>query len=214
MREASTHGLFFVLEGIDGSGKSTQTRHLAARLRAEGFSCRETREPTEAPIGALLRRILSGDLSADPHVIATLFAADRIEHVTRPGDGLCAMLSQGESVVCDRYYFSSYAYHGVDMDMDWVIHTNAPSAERLRPSLTIFLDVPIETALERLRSNRPQLELYETEERLRAVRSKYFEAFENLQESERISIVSADASEALVAERVWTAVSAYLKASL
>lgn len=141
-------GKFIALEGIDGSGKSSQIGRLVKRLEGLGIPCRETREPTGGPVGSLIRQIFTGRVTADNRVIAALYAADRIDHLVNEVDGLCAAIDSGITVVSDRYYFSSYAYHSVDVDMDWVIGANALSAQLLRPTLTVFLDVPVDTALE------------------------------------------------------------------
>lgn len=126
-------GKFIALEGIDGSGKSSQIGRLTARLEGMGVRCLATREPTGGPVGSLIRQIFTGRVTADPRVIAALYAADRIDHLVNEVDGLCAVLDKGITVVSDRYYFSSYAYHSVDVDMDWVIQANALSAGLLRP---------------------------------------------------------------------------------
>ena len=203
-------GMFFAFEGIDGSGKSTQIRRLVEKLKAMGLRCHETREPTDGPIGSVVHQMMTGRIAADPRVISSLFAADRLDHLTNPVNGLCAVIDRGITVVTDRYYFSSYAYNGVEMDMDWVIQSNRLSAETLRPTLTIFLDIPVQTALERIAKNRVHTELYEKEERLMAVRQKYLEAFEKLKDQERVAIIDADTDPRTVAERVWEAVQTVL----
>ena len=136
-------GKFIALEGIDGSGKSSQIGRLVQRIEGLGLRCRADREPTGGPVGSLIRQIFTGRVSADNRVIAALYAADRLDHLVNEVDGLCAAIDQGITVVSDRYYFSSYAYHSVDIDMDWVIGANALSADLLRPTVTIFLDVQI-----------------------------------------------------------------------
>ena len=108
-------GKFIVLEGIDGSGKSSQTAPLVKHIEALGVPCRETREPTDGPVGSLIRQIFTGRVTADNRVIAALYAADRIDHLVNEVDGLLAAVDQGVTVVSDRYYFSSYAYHSVDV---------------------------------------------------------------------------------------------------
>ena len=153
-RSTVEKGKFIALEGIDGSGKSSQIGPLVKRLEGLGVPCRETREPTGGPVGSLIRQIFTGRVTADNRVIAALYAADRIDHLVNEVDGLCSAIDSGITVVSDRYYFSSYAYHSVDVDMDWVIQANALSAQLLRPTLTVFLDVPVETALERIHKNR------------------------------------------------------------
>ena len=199
-------GLFFAFEGIDGSGKSTQIRLLVEKLRERGLRCYETREPTDGPVGSIVHQIMTGRIKADGRVISSLFASDRLDHLTNPVNGLYKEIDRGITVVTDRYYFSSYAYNGVDMDMDWVIECNRLSAELLRPTLNIFLDIPVSTALDRIARNRLHTELYEKEERLTAVRSNYFKVFEQLQAVERVAVIDANADVETVAQRVWEAV--------
>lgn len=198
-------GTFIALEGIDGSGKSSQIGRLTARLEGMGVRCLATREPTGGPVGSLIRQIFTGRVSADPRVIAALYAADRIDHLVNEVDGLCAAIDQGITVVSDRYYFSSYAYHSVDIDMDWVIGANALSADLLRPTVTIFLDVPVETAVERIRQNRFVEEIFDGEDRLRQTRALYFKAFERLKDVENVVVVDGSGAQEQVAERIWAA---------
>jgi len=199
-------GGLIALEGIDGSGKSTQAELLAEELSRRGFRCRATREPTGAPVGSLIRQIMTGRLRADNRVIAALFAADRLDHLLNETDGIARMVQDGVTVVTDRYYFSSYAYHAVDVDMDWVIEANRLSAEILRPAVTVFLDVPVETALARIAASRERTELFEERSRLCRVRENYFAAFEKLAGIERVAVIDGGDDAATVAERVWEAV--------
>ena len=203
-------GYFFAFEGIDGSGKSTQIRLLVEKLRQKGLACHETREPTDGPVGAIVHQIMTGRIKADGRVISSLFASDRLDHLTNPVNGLCKEIDRGITVVTDRYYFSSYAYNGVDMPMDWVMECNRLSAELLRPTLHIFLDIPVSTAMARIAKNRLHTELYEKEERLTAVRDNYFKVFEQLKDVERVAVIDADADVETVAQRVWEAVPAVL----
>ena len=202
-------GKFIALEGIDGSGKSTQIGRLVRRLTERGVTCHATREPTGRPVGALIRQALTGQTPLDPRVIAALYAADRIDHLVNGEDGLLSLVERGVTVVTDRYYFSSYAYHSVDMDMDWVIEANSFSAGLLRPTLTVFLDVPVDRAMERIRRGRDHVELFEKEDRLQKTRALYFEAFERLKGEETVAVVDGDGPEDEVAGRVWAAVSPY-----
>lgn len=200
-------GRFIVLEGIDGSGKSSQIGPLVKRLEGLGLPCRADREPTGGPVGSLIRQIFTGRVTADNRVIAALYAADRIDHLVNEVDGLCAAIDKGITVVSDRYYFSSYAYHSVDMDMEWVIQANSVSAGLLRPTLTVFLDVPVETALERIHKNRFVEEIFDREDRLRKTRELYFKAFDRLKDAEKVAVVDGSGTPEEVAERVWAAVS-------
>ena len=206
-------GKFIVLEGIDGSGKTSQIGRLVKRIEGLGLRCRADREPTGGPVGALIRQIFTGRVSADNRVIAALYAADRLDHLVNDVDGLCAAIDRGITVVSDRYYFSSYAYHSVDVDMDWVIGANALSADLLRPTVTVFLDVPVETAVARIRKNRFVEEIFDGEDRLRQTRALYFEAFERLEDVETVAVVDGSGTEDEVAERIWAAVSPYFSGS-
>ena len=200
-------GKFIVIEGIDGAGKGTQIKKLMKRLMTNNIKCYATREPTDSPIGSLIHQIMTGRISADNRAIACLFAADRVDHLVNSIDGIHQKINAGITVISDRYYFSSYAYHGVDIDIDWVININSISAEILRPTLTVFLDIPVETALERIEKERFHTELFENRERLIEVKNKYFEAFEKTKNVENVAIVDADTDADTVEARIWDALS-------
>lgn len=181
--------LFIALEGIDGSGKSTQAKLLTQRLTSLGHRVYTTFEPTDGLVGSVIRNIMKGRISADHKTIAGLFVADRLDHLLNDVNGIVKKLKEGYTVITDRYYFSSYAYHGTHMSIDWVIDANAMSAEILRPDINVFIDVPPETSMQRL-SNRGTIELYESLDNLHKVRAKYFEAFEKLKHEENIVIIN------------------------
>ena len=203
-------GRFFALEGIDGSGKSTQLPLLARRLEALGRPCVQTREPTGGPMGTLLRQVLTGQVDCDSRVVAPLFVADRLDHLLRKGDGLLALVEGGTDVLCDRYYFSSYAYQSVDLPLEWVIGANRPCADLLRPDATLFLDVGPELALERIARGRDHTELFETRERLTRTREQYFRAFEAEKDRERILILPGDLPPEELSRAIWDRVAPLL----
>ena len=89
-------------------------------------------EPTAAPVGSLIRQVLTGRIEMDNKVIAALFVADRLDHLLNQVDGIWPKVQAGTTVLTDRYYFSSYAYQSVDMPMDWVIQANEESRKILR----------------------------------------------------------------------------------
>ncbi len=204
-----TMGRFIAFEGIDGSGKTTQAARLAARLNRMGLACCQTREPTAGPIGSLVHQIMTGRIAADNRVVAALYAADRLDHLLNQTDGILPLLEQGTHVLTDRYYFSSYAYHSVDMPMDWVIEANAQAAQLLRPTATIFIDVDPNTALERISKNRFHTEIYENLARLTKTRELYFQAFEKEKDRENILILDGSMTEDQLEEQVWEAVKGY-----
>jgi dTMP kinase len=194
--------MFIALEGIDGSGKSTQMKLLAEKLTLAGNKVYTTFEPTDGYIGSIIRDIMKGKLKADNRVIAGLFVADRLDHLLNEEYGILKKLNEGYIVITDRYYFSSYAYHGTHMDMDWVIDANAMSAEILTPDLNIFIDVSPEISMQRLTKNRDDIELYETLENLQNVRRKYLESFEKLKDREVIFILNGDRLQDVIANDI------------
>lgn len=194
---------FIAFEGIDGSGKSTQVKLVSEKLQQEGHKVYTTSEPTNNPIGTLIRSIFKGKLEADHKTIAALYLADRLEHLLNKKDGILKKLEEGFTVVTDRYYFSSYAYHGTHMSLDWVIEANSLCAEILRPDLTIFIDVPAEVCMKRLNEDRDMMELYETLDNLNKVREKYFESFEKLSGEETIFITDGNRPLEAIFNDVW-----------
>ncbi len=118
-------GRFIVLEGIDGSGTTTQAHALVRALEAGGERALYTREPSDGPIGRYIRTILRGEVehSSGERTIAALFAADRLDHWDRE---IGPALDAGTHVVCDRYVLSSLAYQGVMTgDEAWIVALNA-----------------------------------------------------------------------------------------
>ena len=202
--------LFIALEGIDGSGKSTQSKILARKLNDAGYKVHSTFEPTDGSIGSILRNILKGKMKVDEHTIAALFVADRLDHLLNESDGIVQKLKEGYTVITDRYYFSSYAYHGTHVDMDWVIQANAMSAKIRRPDVNIFIDVAPETSMRRVQ-NRTATELYETLENLTNVRHNFLNAFEKLKHEENIFVTDGNRPLELISDDIWKCVEGMLK---
>lgn len=192
-----------VFEGIDGSGKSTQIQRIHQRLVEKGIPPVSTFEPTDGPIGRLIRQMLSGKVETDQRTIASLFAADRTDHLVNRKNGVKAMVDQGRVVLCDRYYFSSYAYHAQYMDMEWVIQANALNAGILRPDATLFIDVDPDICFERIRANRDSFDMYEKIDILKQVRDHYFQAFEKLKDQETVIIIDGNEPQDRVEENIW-----------
>lgn len=199
--------LFIALEGLDGSGKSTQVKLLAASMKKAGLKVYTTFEPTDSPIGSIIRNILKGRIEADHRTIAGLFVADRLDHLLNKTNGMLKKLEEGFSVITDRYYFSSYAYQGAHVPLDWVIGANALSADILKPDLNIYMDVSPETGIHRLHAGRSAMELYETTENLDLVRKKYAEAIELLKFKENILVIDGNRPPELIASEIWNVVS-------
>ena len=149
-----------MLEGLDGAGTTTQARRLVDHLTSRGERAHLTREPSDGPIGRLIREMLTG-----AHAIAgaklaqstfgLLFAADRLDHLQREVE---PALAAGASVVSDRWYHSSLAYQGTGADRDWIAQLNSRAR---RPDVTIFLKVRPEIAARRRADAGRTQELFE-----------------------------------------------------
>jgi dTMP kinase len=198
---------FVALEGLDGSGKSTHVKLLAEKLTGQGLKIYTTAEPTTSRIGQIIKDIFKHKMEADHRTIAALYAADRLDHLTNKTDGILKKLEEGYTVITDRYYFSSYAYHGTHMDINWVINANSLSADLLRPDLNIYIDISPEESMKRLNKVRDSIELYESIENLKKVKEKYFEAFEMLREKEKISIINGERPEKEISNDIWKEIS-------
>lgn len=187
-------GRFIVLEGLDGSGKGTQLALLAQALRDQGRQVFVTAEPTQSSTGGMIRDALGGFTSRNAWELSALFLADRIFHNVNPKDGIKKMLSEGVDVICDRYYYSSFAYQGIDADLDWVIGLNLGCSEITKPDLCIFLDADPDACDERISDSRMSREIYENKQTQIRIRNRFLEVFEKLRDKENIRIVDASRS--------------------
>ena len=199
---------FIVFEGIDGAGKSTQIALLRESLAKRGISCAVTVEPTDLPSGRELRRALSGALPKTPIEMAEMFAADRVAHNKDCESGIDKMLSDGLTVISDRYYYSSLAYQGATLGYETVAALNLDNPDIRRPDLCIFLDLTPEKSLERIGKRGEQTEIYENFDYLTRTRAMFFDVFERLRaRGEHIAIIDASGSVDEVAALVLEAVS-------
>ncbi len=189
-----------VLEGLDGSGTTTQMKLLAERLEREGMPHAATWEPTDGPVGSMIRSILHKQTPAHPRTVALLFAADRNEHLFAPGTGIAERTKRGEIVICDRYLFSSLAYQSLESDPDYVQALN--SAFPL-PQLLVFLDTPVEVCQERL-AKRGDAELYDGLAFQSRVRGEYLKAIERFRgKGMRIERIAGERPAGLIHGEIW-----------
>lgn len=184
-------GIFVVIEGIDGSGKGTQSKLLNKWLKEKGHSVFLTTEPTDGKVGKLLRVVLK-EGNIKPETLALLFAADRREHLKE----IKTKLNEGKIVISDRYLYSSIAYQGAQgVDKRWIMEINKFS---LVPDLVVYLDVSPEVGLGRIsskesfRSIQKEKEYLEKKGFLERVRKNYL-----AQAKENSLFVTIDAEKTL-----------------
>ncbi len=179
---------FIVIEGIDGAGTTTQMKILAENLRARGYRCVTTAEPTLGPIGKLIRSILSGERCVAPSTVAYLFASDRNEHLFG-SNGIVEQVESGSIVISDRYALSSLAYQGLTCGEELPLRLNGSFPA---PGLTLLFDIDPEIAIARIK-RRPQKEIYETLEFQKHVSNMYRTMADKLQ-SQGWNIVHIEAN--------------------
>jgi len=164
-------GVFICVEGLDGCGKTTQTKLLVERLEKKGYDAIYTAEPSGGKIGSLIKEYcLHGETRVSSIVEALLFAADRFEHVEKE---VIPALNEGKLVVSDRYVYSSLAYQGAaGLDLEWIEKINEHA---IRPHLAVFIDVEPETVIQRLKPRKSVMENLGTQRKVREVYVKFVE---------------------------------------
>lgn len=185
-------GFFISIEGLDGSGKSTQLKQLQTLLEENNYDVFITQEPSYGKIGKLLREYLS-DPDSSPYVDALLFAADRVEHYFNE---IQPELKKGKIVLTDRYIASSLAYQGAQgVPLDWIELINSKVDQ---PDLELYLDISVETAIERLNlADRDNKEKFETR--------KYLEKISNIYKNldNNLIIIDAEGSEDKITSKLY-----------
>jgi dTMP kinase len=162
-------GELIVFEGIDGSGKTTQSKRLRQHFMQQGLACDWFREPGESRAGRRIRELAMNDQHLTPEEELALFIEDRLENIQT---NILSNLALGHRVILDRYYFSSVCYQGArGLDPQDILnrHSFAP-----RPDLAFYIDVGVKAALERIRRNRSERAVrFEVEDYLEKVRLHY-----------------------------------------
>jgi dTMP kinase len=199
-------GSLIVIEGLDGAGTTTQGRRLVDALVTTKLQAHFTREPSDGPVGKLLRAMLAGDhaipgQTIDQSTFSLLFAADRMDHCQRE---VGPALDAGTIVVSDRWYHSSLAYQGTGAEREWIAALNRRA---LVPDLTVFLRVRAGVAAAR-RGDRAQEELFENLPMQERVADGYEATLAELAAAgQRIAIVDGEAAIDDVTAAIATAVS-------
>ncbi|HVP26471.1 MAG TPA: dTMP kinase [Candidatus Bathyarchaeia archaeon] len=169
-------GIFVCVEGLDGCGKTTQTKLLMRGLRKKGYDAVWTAEPSRGKVGRFIRKyFLHCEKRGSSVVEALLFAADRVEHLENE---VIPLLKEGKIVISDRYVYSSLAYQGsTGLDLDWIKTLNKYA---IRPDLAIFIDVDSATVVKRLKTAKSVMENLETLRKVREVYMKFVDKNELL----------------------------------
>ena len=158
-------GFLICIEGIDASGKTTQAKLLVKNLTTRGYEAVYTTEPSKGFYGQILReKILQGEKRVPAIFEALLFAVDRLDHVEKE---IKPALMRGKIVISDRYVYSSIAYQGAaGLDLKWIEEINKWA---LKPDLAIYLDVPAEVVIKRIKRKRSVMETLQNQKKVREV---------------------------------------------
>ena len=207
-------GKFITFEGIDGSGKSTQLSMLSGNLRSRGVNVITTREPGGTPLGRRLREaFLETEENIAPMAELLSFAADRAQHVEfliKPS------IAEGRVVISDRYADATFAYQGAGRGFpeDKVLQVIELATGGLKPDLTLFFDIPVQEAIQRMRvrdeaqAKKNRMD-EETTDFYTRVRTAYLRIAER--EPDRFKIVDAVGSVEEIQARVVEVVSTIIK---
>jgi dTMP kinase len=198
-KQMSGKGLFICVEGLDGSGKTTQAKMLTKRLQSQ--KAVYTAEPSRGKTGTFIRECCLYEEKRLPTVVeALLFAADRVEHVEKE---IKPALAEGKLVVCDRYIYSSFAYQGsAGLNSGWIKRINSYA---LKPDYAVFIDVPPERVLDRLQRKKSVMETLEIQRKVRDVYLQFVKKGE-------LILVNGDKTKAEVADALYLKISSLLKA--
>ena len=167
-------GMLIAIEGIDGSGKTTQALELVKALKKKKYKAIYTKEPTDEPTGLLIRQVLSGKVKVPPLSLQYLFCADRGVHQLE----LEKYLKKGYIVITDRYFWSAIAYVSSDQAGDTDYYMAAFSVlsmykQFMAPNFTFFLDLPFKDAFARISKSSKHNEIYDKKEKLLKIEKAY-----------------------------------------
>jgi len=162
-------GIFICIEGLDGSGKTTHAHRLVRNLQQKGFDAVYTTEPSRGELGTFIRGTILEGKNRVPRVVeALLFAVDRVEHFDKD---VKPALKEGKIVISDRCVYSSLAYQGAaGLDLEWIEEINRFA---LPPDLALYIDVPPEVVVKRIRRKKSVMERLETQRRVQEVYMKF-----------------------------------------
>lgn len=198
-------GKFIVFEGLDGCGKSTQLENLRKRLStlckpAQTRKVFVTREPSDSVPGLICRGISKKSIFVQSETEALLYAADRYEHIRME---ILPQLEVGNHVLCDRYYFSNFAYQSTFSSFDNLLAYNKVSINLLQADATIFINVSPEECERRRAIERATEEKYENIEGAKIIMEQYEKSFNLLREQENVLTVDGMGDSEQIFEDLW-----------
>ena len=196
MKKNPRKGRFIVIEGLDGSGQTTQANLLKDCLEKKGFKVMLTKEPTlDSDAGKEIERILNEEIIISPTQLQELFAEDRAEHLRHT---IAPSLESEKIVISDRYFLSSLAFGTADWaSLNYLICLNK---EFLEPDLTILLKVSPRACIKRIKKRGIKQTLFEKEKQL----EKVWQVYEKLAKRfKNIVIVNGEKSIEEIHEKVW-----------
>lgn len=167
-------GKLIAIEGIDGSGKTTQSHELVRKLNEKGMKAIYTKEPTDHETGKLIRKVLSREVTMPPISLQYLFSADRGIHELEIEE----YLGEGKIIVTDRYFWSSVGYGVADLNGSMDFYLTAFSIlsfyhRFIIPDITFFLDISANTVYTRIKGSHDHKEIYDNREKLVKIKNSY-----------------------------------------
>ena len=193
-------GVFICIEGLDGSGKTTHVHRLVRNLQKKGFDAVYTTEPGRGELGKFIRAsVLQGKKRVPRVVEAVLFAVDRVEHLEKT---VKPALREGKVVVSDRCVYSSLAYQGAaGLDLEWIEEINRFA---LPPDLALYIDVPPEVVVDRIRRKKSVMERLETQRKVKQVYMKFVD-------NEKLISIDGDRKKIEVEKNILTVIIEFLQ---
>lgn len=190
-------GVFIVLDGLDGSGKSSMAKMIHPYLSSKGYNALLTSEPTSGKYGKQIRKILAKDKNPKDNAekLLELFVKDRETHLSKR---IIPFLNKGKKnmVICDRYYYSTIAFQSIQgVNVNLIIEKNK---EFLKPDIAFIMDIKPEIALDRIRSRKK--EKFEQLEFMKRLREKFLELPEILEDN--IKVIDSSKSQKEIFEEI------------
>mgnify|MGYP000888646728 CR=1 FL=1 len=176
---------FVVIEGLDGSGTTTQLKELSSNLESSYPTC----EPTDGNVGKLIKQILKNEISVEPMTLAYLFSADRNEHLYS-ANGVTERCKNGQIVISDRYLFSSLAYQSLYCEFNDILLLNDKFP---LPEIVFFINTDPELCLQRIQKRNHEKEIFDDLEIQKKVLKNYIKSFDILKEK-GLKILNIDGS--------------------